>query len=68
MRVRLPFPKVPRTAAANDECTDNAYKLAIKYKIKTAGGTDALFDEKLAEREGIKLAKMTRWCTPARRF
>lgn len=37
MRVRLPFPKVPRTAAANDECTDNAYKLAIEYKIKRRG-------------------------------
>jgi hypothetical protein len=32
--------------------TDNAYKLAKKYKIKTAFGTDALFDPKLAERQG----------------
>jgi len=45
--------------------TDNAYKLAIKYKIKTAWGAEALFDEKLAEREAIQLAKMTRWYTPA---
>ena len=30
--------------------TDNAYKLVIKYKIKTAFGTDVLFDERLASR------------------
>lgn len=45
--------------------TDTAYKLAIKYKIKTAWGTDTLFDEKLSERQGKQLAKMTRWYTPA---
>ena len=45
--------------------TDDAYKLAINYKIKTAWGTDTLFDEKLAEREGKQLAKMTRWYTSA---
>jgi imidazolonepropionase-like amidohydrolase len=45
--------------------TDTAYKLAIKYKIKTAWGTDTLFDVKKAESEGRQLAKMTRWYTPA---
>lgn len=45
--------------------TDTAYRLAIKYKIKTAWGTDTLFDVKKAESEGRQLAKMIRWYTPA---
>jgi len=44
--------------------TDNAYALAKKYKIKTAFGTDCLFDPKLAARQGAQLAKMVRWYTP----
>jgi imidazolonepropionase-like amidohydrolase len=45
--------------------TDNAYKLARKYKAKTAFGTDALFDAKIAARQGALLAKLVRWYTPA---
>lgn len=45
--------------------TDNAYKLAKKYKIKTAFGTDTLFDARVADRQGAILAKMVRWYTPA---
>jgi imidazolonepropionase-like amidohydrolase len=45
--------------------TDNAYKLAKKYKIKTAFGTDLLFDAKLTGRQGAQLAKLVRWYTPA---
>ena len=45
--------------------TDNAYKLAKKYNIKTAFGTDILFDARLATRQGAILAKMVRWYTPA---
>jgi imidazolonepropionase-like amidohydrolase len=45
--------------------TDNAYKLAKKYKIKTAFGTDILFDAKIASRQGSILAKMVRWYTSA---
>ena len=45
--------------------TDNAYKLAKKYKIKTAFGTDILFDAKLTGRQGAILAKLVRWYTPA---
>jgi len=44
--------------------TDNAYALAKKYNIKTAWGTDILFDPKLATNQGRQLAKMTRWYTP----
>ena len=45
--------------------TDNAYKLAKKYKIKTAFGTDILFDARVASRQGAQLAKLVRWYTPA---
>ena len=45
--------------------TDNAYKLAKKYKVKTAFGTDVLFDARVASRQGAQLAKLVRWYTPA---
>jgi len=45
--------------------TDNAYRLAKKYKVKTAFGTDILFDARLTGRQGAQLAKMVRWYTPA---
>jgi imidazolonepropionase-like amidohydrolase len=45
--------------------TENAYRLAKKYKIKTAFGTDILFDAEAANRQGAYLAKMVRWYTPA---
>ncbi|CND30614.1 prolidase [Yersinia frederiksenii] len=44
--------------------TDNAYMLAKKYNIKTAWGTDTLFDARLATRQGAQLAKLTRWYSP----
>jgi imidazolonepropionase-like amidohydrolase len=45
--------------------TDNAYQLAKKYKIKTAWGTDILFNaQNLAGQTG-ELTKMVRWYTPA---
>jgi imidazolonepropionase-like amidohydrolase len=45
--------------------TDRAYELAKKYKVKTAFGTDTLFDAKLATRQGAQLAKLVRWYPPA---
>ena len=45
--------------------TENAYKLAKKYKVKTAWGADILFDAGAASRQGAYLAKMVRWYTPA---
>lgn len=44
--------------------TDKAYQLAKKYKIKTAWGTDTLFNEHLATRQGAQLAKLKRWYSP----
>jgi imidazolonepropionase-like amidohydrolase len=43
--------------------TDRAYALAKRYKIKTAFGTDVLFDARLAGRQGAQLAKLVRWYT-----
>jgi imidazolonepropionase-like amidohydrolase len=45
--------------------TENAYKLAKKYGIKTAWGADILGDPGAASRQGQYLAMMTRWYTPA---
>jgi imidazolonepropionase-like amidohydrolase len=44
--------------------TDNAYTLAKKYRIRTAWGTDTLFDAAVAAQQGDQLAKMLRWYTP----
>ena len=44
--------------------TDTAYALAKKYRIKTAWGTDVLFDAATAAKQGEKLAKLVRWYTP----
>jgi imidazolonepropionase-like amidohydrolase len=45
--------------------TDNAYKMAKKYKVKVAWGSDTLFDPELATKQGEQLTKMVRWYTPA---
>ena len=45
--------------------TENAYKLAKQYKIKTAFGADILFDAQAASRQGAYLAMLARWYTPA---
>jgi imidazolonepropionase-like amidohydrolase len=44
---------------------DTAYRLARKYKLKTAWGTDIIFSPGLARRQGELLAKLQRWYTPA---
>lgn len=45
--------------------TENAYRLAKKYNVKTAWGSDILFDAGATKRQGSYLAMMTRWYTPA---
>ncbi|MET4256959.1 imidazolonepropionase-like amidohydrolase [Bradyrhizobium sp. S3.12.5] len=45
--------------------TDRVYALAKKYHLKTAFGTDVLFSQAMAERQGSMLAALTRWYTPA---
>jgi imidazolonepropionase-like amidohydrolase len=44
--------------------TDTAYELAKKYRVKTAWGTDILFDADVAF-QNMALVNMTRWCSPA---
>src|SRR5262245_42624555 len=45
--------------------TDRVYALAKQYKIKTAFGTDVLFSQALAARQGKSLVDLARWYTPA---
>jgi imidazolonepropionase-like amidohydrolase len=46
--------------------TDNAYRLARKYKVKVAFGADVLFSPRVAStRHGAQLTKLLRWYTPA---
>jgi imidazolonepropionase-like amidohydrolase len=45
--------------------TDKTFRLAKKYKIKTAWGTDILFSPQLAPRHGELLTKLVQWYTPA---
>src|SRR5579871_1251031 len=44
---------------------ETAYRLARKYKLKTAWGTDILFSSALARQQGALLVKLARWYTPA---
>lgn len=45
--------------------TDKTIALAKKYNLKTAWGTDILFSQRLAQRQGELLVKFTRWYNPA---
>lgn len=45
--------------------TDRVYGYAKKHKLKTAWGTDILFNAAQTVKQGRLLAKMTRWYTPA---
>jgi imidazolonepropionase-like amidohydrolase len=45
--------------------TDNVYRLARKYRLKTAFGTDILFSQSEAQQQGSRLAALVRWYTPA---
>ena len=46
--------------------TDNAYRLARKYKVKVAFGADVLFSPHVAgTRHGAQLTKLLRWYPPA---
>jgi imidazolonepropionase-like amidohydrolase len=45
--------------------TDSAYRFAKKYKVRTAWGTDILFDAANLETQTKQLSKMVAWYTPA---
>ncbi|MFY0614340.1 MAG: amidohydrolase family protein [Hyphomicrobiaceae bacterium] len=46
------------------EGTDRVYKLAKKVGVKVVFGTDTLFDQALAAKQGKVLAKLGRWFSP----
>jgi len=62
----IPFPDPVSRAkfVAVTSGTDKVIKLAKKYGVKTAFGTDTLFDPELAKKQGKLLAKLKRWHTP----
>lgn len=45
--------------------TSNVYKLAKKYNLKTAFGTDILFSPAEAEKQGFRLVDLLKWYTPS---
>jgi imidazolonepropionase-like amidohydrolase len=64
----IPFPEGSANRAKQLQMvqgTDIAYGLAKRHNLRTAWGTDALFDPRLAARQGAQLAKMVRWYAPA---
>ncbi len=57
----------PVSTAKYEACVsglDKVVGLAKKYKVKTAFGTDLLFDPALAAKQGTFLAKLKKWYTP----
>jgi len=45
--------------------TETVYRLARKYGLKTAFGTDILFSAEEARQQGARLVALTRWYSPA---
>jgi imidazolonepropionase-like amidohydrolase len=65
MRTGLPEGSVQREKAEEVwPGIGRAYEFAKKYHIKTAWGTDVLFSQALAQRQGAILASLGRWYTP----
>ena len=65
LRTNLPVGSVEREKAEEVwPGIDRAYRLARKYNIKTAWGTDVLFSRALATQQGAILASLSRWYTP----
>jgi imidazolonepropionase-like amidohydrolase len=57
----------PISTAKYEQCVaglDKAVELARKYKVRTAFGTDLLFDPSLTAKQGKFLAKLKKWYTP----
>lgn len=65
MRTGLPEGSVQRAKAEEVwPGISRSYELAKKYNIKTAWGTDVLFSQALAQRQGAILASLGRWYSP----
>jgi len=66
MRTGLPVGSVQREKAEEVwPGISRTYEFARKYRIKTAFGTDVIFQPALARRQGAILASLGRWYTPA---
>jgi imidazolonepropionase-like amidohydrolase len=61
----LPDPAQAQKAGDVYAGTDTAYTLARRHGVRVAFGTDALFDPRLAARQGALLAKLRRWYSAA---
>ncbi|HYZ89262.1 MAG TPA: amidohydrolase family protein [Myxococcales bacterium] len=61
------FPDEDRNlkAKAIIEGTDRVYRLAKKYKVKLAWGTDLVFSPATTKKQNANITKLARWFTPA---
>ncbi|HWE24726.1 MAG TPA: amidohydrolase family protein [Myxococcales bacterium] len=61
------FPDEERNLKAKSiiEGTDRVYRLAKKYKVKLAWGTDLVFNPPMNRRQNANITKLTRWFSPA---
>ena len=61
---RMPTPEGQAKAQQVYAGTDAAYRFAKTYKLKTAWGTDILFDPKMTMNQGAMLTTLARWYSP----
>lgn len=59
--IKQPNPENRKKQIEMSAGTEMAYRLAKKYKIKTAWGSDFLFDPLASMQQGKLIAKMSRW-------
>jgi imidazolonepropionase-like amidohydrolase len=62
---RMPTPEGEAKARLVYAGTDAAYRFARQYKLKTAWGTDILFDPAMTANQGAMLTTLTQWYSPA---
>jgi imidazolonepropionase-like amidohydrolase len=62
---RMPTPEGEAKAKLVYAGTDAAYRFARRLKLKTAWGTDILFDPAMTMNQGAILTTLTRWYSPA---
>ena len=62
---RMPTPEGEAKAQQVYAGTDAAYRFARNYKLKTAWGTDILFDPAMTKNQGAILTTLTQWHSPA---
>ena len=63
--IRMPTPEGEAKAQQVYAGTDAAYKFAKAFNLKTAWGTDILFDSTMTAHQGAILTTLERWYRPA---